>query len=100
MPRTRKSPPGPLSPAVRFFLMLGVWPPTMKSRRVVGWVGLSEWIREGAAARNAADAYADELTEEAAGFDFVPWMVSGRRPHGPGVNRWYQAFLDDSSNWY
>ena len=103
MPTLEPTHERPLSPAVRFYLMLGEWPPVPKTKphRAKGWVELaSDWPRDGAAARRAAAAYADDLTEEAAAFDFVPWLVSGRRPHGSGVNRWYQAFLDDASNWY
>jgi hypothetical protein len=71
----------PLWPAIRYFLLLGQWPPnrTTKPHRPLGWVALTELVALGhdAAVRRAAAAYAADLAEEAASFGFEPWAVSG-----------------------
>ncbi len=77
MPTTPQPNPRSLSPAVRYYLLLGEWPPVPKTtpHRAHGWVELAaDWSRDEAAARKAAAAYADELAYEAGSSTLRPGL--------------------------
>jgi len=93
--RTIADPPIAVTPAVLWFLMLGAEPTAWMS----DWYELAMFtsdypedhetrLRQGCWPREAA-----ALTAEAARYKFKPWGLTGREPHGPGVEQWKKDFL-------
>jgi hypothetical protein len=95
MPFKRKESPSglvaPIPPAIRFYLLLGQWPP----QRCRGWVDLAQAGMFGQPTLEERWAtHGELLTAEARQAGFEPAGIHGRLPTGEAVLRWADAFVD------
>jgi hypothetical protein len=79
-----------LSPAMRYYLLVGAWAPG----RVSGWVALAQAGLYGQPTpQDIWTTHADALIAEAAAAGFDPFAVTKRRPRGPAFEAWQRTFL-------